>query len=133
MGGMSLVFFLLGLAVIAVPLYSAASFKIVQTGASQTEGSSILIPLEVINGGFLAVNDLQVNVSLLSPSGTLVASGLSSGLNVPAGSRTNITITVTPRVPLSELTSQTNLTVRTSTSMNIGGLLPIEISEESHL
>lgn len=131
LGTVSLLLLIAGVATLALPALSASSIKVVQEGPSQTVGSTVIINMQASNTGFLPLNQLQINISIISTAGTVIASGSSARVNVQPGSTQTIQITLTPTVSLQQLASATNYTVQVSSYMDIGGVFPIHLVEVS--
>ncbi len=131
LGICSLILLLAGFGALLVPAISVASFKISQTGASITAGQRVVIPLQATNGGFLSVRDFQVNLSVLSSTGELLGTGSSVVMVVAPGQSVLFNVTVSPTDQTGIQNSPANLTLRVSASMNVGGVLPMQIIQES--
>ncbi|HZW84653.1 MAG TPA: alkaline phosphatase family protein [Nitrososphaerales archaeon] len=106
----------------ALPVASAVGLRVSVGQISVSGCCSASVPLTLTNGGFLALNGLKIQATLLDSSGSAIGSGTSNTVDVPVGSATPLTVTVSSSGGAS-LASTSKVQVQAMT--NIGGLLPV--------
>jgi phospholipase C len=105
-----------------LPVASAVGLRVSVGQVSVSGCCSASVPLELTNGGFLALNGLKIQATLFDSSGSAVGSGSSGTVDVPVGQMTPLTVRVASTGGAS-LASTSKVQVQAVT--NIGGLLPV--------
>ena len=120
--GILSVIFLVGAALTGLlPAASVLGLR-VSVGQVSVSGGTASVPLNLTNGGFLALNGLKIQATLLDSNGNTIGSGSSNAVNISPGSTAPLTVTVTSSNGASlESASKVEVTAAT----NIGGILPV--------
>jgi len=120
-GILSILFLVLAALTGILPVASVLGLR-VSVGQVSVSGSTASVPLSLMNGGYLALNGLKIQATLLDSSGNAIGSGSSNAVDISPGSTTPLTVTVTS-------SSGANLgstsKVEVSAVTNIGGILPV--------
>ena len=120
-GILSILFLVLAALTGILPAASVLGLR-VSVGQVSVSGSTASVPLSLTNGGYLALNGLKIQATLLDSSGIAIGAGSSNAVDISPGSTTPLTVTVTS-------SSGANLgstsKVEVSAVTNIGGFLPV--------
>jgi len=120
-GILSVLFLILAALTGILPAASVLGLR-VSVGQLTVSGNTASVPLSLTNGGYLALNGLKIQATLLDSSGNEIGSGSSNTVDVSPGSTTPLTITVTSSNG-ANLGSTSKVEVSAVT--NIGGILPV--------
>ncbi|HEY6282363.1 MAG TPA: alkaline phosphatase family protein [Nitrososphaerales archaeon] len=121
-GILSVVLLLLGALTGLLPVASAVGLRVSVGQVGVSGCCSASVPLTLTNGGFLSLNGLKIQATLLDSRGSVVGSGSSNAVDIAAGGTTPLTVTVTGTGGAS-LSSTSK--VKVSAVTNIGGILPV--------
>jgi len=103
-----------------LPVASAVGLRVSVGHVSVSGCCTASVPLQLKNGGFLALNGLKIQATLFNSGGAAVGSGSSNTVDIPPGSTTPLTVTVNSANGANIASTSK---VQVSAVTNIGGLL----------
>jgi hypothetical protein len=135
LGILSVVFLIIAILTVVLPLYSATRVSITspQTGSSQNPGS-IPTTYYVTNNGFLGIDGVYLDVTVLTPSGIQLYSVTTGPVDIPPGSTVTVHI-ATPNVTsfssnVAAFSGLTSVDLAAKFTVNLGGLIPISATAD---